>query len=137
MPNISAQDFASYNWLLGPMMGVIITVGLIVYIYQAIALYVIAQKTNTANPWLAWIPIANIYLMTQIAGVPWWTLLVILLAFIPVIGPLAILAVMIWWWWKISEKRNQPGWMGILMAISPINLVVIGILAWYDKPLTK
>jgi hypothetical protein len=32
-----------------------------------------AKKTNTQNPWLTWIPIANIYLMCIIAGKPgWW-----------------------------------------------------------------
>ena len=37
-------------------------VSLAVYAYVAFCLYTIAKKTNTENPWLAWIPIANIVL---------------------------------------------------------------------------
>ncbi len=42
------------------------------YIWVSLCLYIIAKKTNTENPWLAWIPIANIVIACQIAGKPWW-----------------------------------------------------------------
>jgi hypothetical protein len=41
-----------------------------IYIYMSMALMTIATKTNTPNGWLAWIPIANIFLMLQIARKP-------------------------------------------------------------------
>ena len=44
-------------------------IGLLIYCYTAFALMTIAKKTKTANPWLAWIPVANLYLVTQIAKV--------------------------------------------------------------------
>jgi len=117
---------------LGLFSGIWLFLWLPLYIYMAWALMVIAQKTNTPNPWLAWIPIGNLYLMTQIAGVPWWTILVFLLMFIPVLN-LGILAVYIWWWWKICEKRGMPQWYGVLAALTFIPLVpliFIGIIAW-------
>lgn len=101
------------------------------YVYWALALMKIAKKTNTDKPWLAWIPIANLYLMTQIAGVPWWTmLLVIFLPIIPILGYLAAISITVWWFWKIAEVRGKPGWWGILMIIPIVNLIILGILAW-------
>lgn len=115
---------------LGIFSGVYLIFTLGLYVYFALALMTIAQKTNTPNAWLAWIPIGNVYLMTQIAGVPWWTMLVIFVGFIPVLGYLAILGVSLWWWWKISEKRGKEGWWSILLLIPVVNLVIIGMLAW-------
>src|SRR3989338_5682240 len=105
-----------------------------VYVYVALALMKIANRTKTDNAWLAWIPIANVYLMTQIAKVPGWVTLAVLLPIIPIVGSLALLVVMIWIWWKIAERRNKPGWWGILIGLIPIvNFVLIGILAWGKK----
>ncbi len=101
-----------------------------IYIYNALVLMTIAKKTNTPNGWLAWIPIANVYLMTQLAGVSGWWTLAILLAFIPFIGGLALAGIMVWWWWKIAERRGFDGWLSLLMLIPLVNLVVMGIIAW-------
>src|SRR6266508_583642 len=51
----------------------------VMYVYMAVCLQTIAKKTNTENPWLAWIPIANIILMLNIAHKPlWWFLLMLI-----------------------------------------------------------
>ena len=62
------MDDASRSMFTGGMMTFWIIFGLVVYIWMAICLQKIAEKTNTPNGWLAWIPIANIYLMCMIAG---------------------------------------------------------------------
>ncbi len=119
--------------LLGGLLIALVVVLLIVYIYSALALMAIAKRTKTKNAWLAWIPIANIYLMTQIGGLhPAWTL-AILLAFIPFIGGVAFAAVAAYLWWNIAEKCKKPGWWGILMLIPIVNFVLMGILAWGKK----
>jgi hypothetical protein len=100
------------------------------YIYAALALMAIAKKTKTPNGWLAFIPIANIYLMTQMAGISGWWTLAIFAAIIPIIGGLAILAGMIYLWWIIAEKINKPGWWSILMLIPIVNIIILGIMAW-------
>lgn len=95
------------------------------YVYTSLALQTIAQKTNTENPWFAWIPIINIVLMLNIAKKPvWW----ILLLLIP--GVNIVIAVIIWM--AIAEARNKPNWWGILAIVPFVNLIVPGYLAWSD-----
>lgn len=132
----SVTDFGSlWLGLLLTYLWIMLVVILVVYVYTSLVLMTIAKKTNTANAWLAWIPIGNLYLLTQVAKVPWWTFLVIFLAWIPFVGSLAIFAVLIWWWWKICEHRNRPGWWSLLVTFVPVvNVVMLGILAWSDAP---
>ena len=70
-----------------------------IYIWLALCLYKIANKTNTPNAVLAWIPIANFYLMCKIARQPgWWTLLF----FVPLLNLIILIVV----------------WMGIAAALN-------------------
>ena len=118
---------------LGALVGAYFIFVIILYVYFAFALMTIAKKTNTPNAWLAWIPIANHYLMTQIAGLSGWHTVFFLLMFIPVIGAIAFLGITIWWFWRICEVRNRPGWWALLLLVPVVNLVIPGILAWKDN----
>jgi hypothetical protein len=98
---------------------------LVMYVYHALALQTIATKTNTENPWFAWIPIANLILMLNIAKKPiWWILLFLI--------PLVNIAIIIIVWMGIAEARNKPNWWGILLIVPGVNLIVPGYLAWSD-----
>lgn len=120
--------------MIGGFLWLFVLLFIALYVYSALALMNIAKRTNTKNPWLAWIPIANMYLMTQIGGVPWWTLLIVVFAgFIPFVGGIVSVVLIIWWWWKIAEARQRPGWWGILMMIPVVNLILMGVLAWGKK----
>ena len=103
------------------------------YVYVSLALMAIAKKTKTRNAWLAWIPIANYYLITQAAKVSGLWTFALLLGFIPLAGGFATLGITIWLFWRISERRKLPGWVSLLMLIPVVNLVVLGIIAWYKK----
>ena len=95
------------------------------YIYASLALQTIATKTNTENPWLAWIPIANFVLMLNIAKKPiWW----IVLLLVPLVNVVIIIMV----WMAIAEARNKPNWWGIMLIVPVVNLIVPGYLAWSD-----
>ena len=95
------------------------------YVYMALALQTIAQKTNTDNAWFAWIPIANIILGLTIAKKPiWW----IVLFLIPFVG--IVMAVLMWM--GIAEARNKPNWWGIMVIVPVMNLIMPGYLAWSD-----
>jgi len=98
---------------------------LAIYVYVAYSLMVIANKTNTENSWLAWIPIANLYLMCKIAGKPgWWTILFLI--------PLVNIVISIIVWMKIADMRGKPSWLGILWIFPPLGLIVVGYLAFAD-----
>ena len=95
------------------------------YVYMALALQTIANKTKTENSWLAWIPIANIVLMLNIAKKPiWW----IVLFLIPVVNIIFIIIV----WMAMAEARGKRSWWGILMIVPVANLITPGVLAWAD-----
>jgi uncharacterized protein DUF5684 len=93
------------------------------YVYLALALQTIAQKTNTENSWLAWIPIANIILMLNIAKKPIWWILLFLIPLVNIVIPILV-------WRGVAEARNKPSWWGILIIVPVINLIVPGYLAW-------
>jgi hypothetical protein len=127
---VSPENVAAFAGLIVAFLAIFLIVGLAIYIYSALALMKIANKTNTKNVWLAWIPIANIYLMTQIAKVSGLWTLAIIVSFIPYIGMLAFIVFAVWIWWKISEARGFPGWFGLLQLVPIVNLIILGVVAW-------
>lgn len=102
-----------------------LVIGLVFYVYLALSLSTIAKKTNTENPWWAWIPILNVLLMLNIAKKPlWW----IVLCLIP--GVNAVIFIILWM--AIAEARKKPNWWGILIIVPFVGLIVPGYLAWAD-----
>lgn len=94
------------------------------YVLMAIALMTIANKTGTPNAWMAWVPIANLVLMIQIAELELWWILVVI-----VTCGLAGIYV----WMKIAEKRGKPGWVGILTIVPCIGFFVPLYIAFSDN----
>ena len=110
------------NYMNGGMM---VTISLIVYVLLAFPLYVIATKTGTENPWMAFVPILNAYLMVMIAGLEWWYLLLFLI-------PCVNLFVSIYVWWQICEARDKPGVLSLLMLIPCLNVALPFYVAFVD-----
>lgn len=112
----------------GAMGGVILVFVVLLiaaYVYFSLALKTIAEKTQTENPWWAWIPLLQAVLMLNVAKKPiWW----ILLLFVPFVN--IVFGIMVWM--AIAEARNKPSWWGILMVVPFANLIVPGYLAWSD-----
>ena len=120
-----AQDERALWAVFGAFLYIILLFLLAAYVYYSLALQVIAEKTGTPNGWLAWIPIANIYLMTVIAKKPiWWFLLIFV--------PIANIIITVLLWVGVAEARKKPGWWGILILVPVVNLIVPGYLAWSD-----
>ncbi len=106
---------------MGYFLQVIVCLG--IYVYLAIALQTMATKTKAENGWLAWIPIANVYLLCKVAGKPGWWLL---LFFIPLVNIVITIIV----WMAVAEARGKASWMGILMIVPFVNLIIPGYLAF-------
>jgi len=107
----------------GTLISIIIGIGL--YIYIALCLQTIARKTDTPNGWLAWIPIANLYLLCKLGGKPGWWLI---LLFIPIVNIIIQFIV----WIGIANQRNKPVWPGVVWFIPVLNLITTGILAFSE-----
>ena len=45
---------------------VMLVIGIAAYVLTSLALYTMAQKRGIANPWLAWVPIADLYILALI-----------------------------------------------------------------------
>ena len=105
------------------MMAVIWVIWAVIYSFFSFCLQVIARKTNTPLAWLAWIPIANIYLMCKVADKPgWWGLLF----FLPFIGLVVSIVV----WVGIADARGKPGWIGLFIIVPILNFGLLGYLAF-------
>ncbi len=127
------------------------------YIYSALAWQSIAKKLGYQNAWIAWIPIANYFLLPILAKKDWkWGFIMIIpiigsfLVIIPIIGmiiyvlaALFVAIMSIIWLWQIYKLRNYPGWLSLLpiLGIIPIlgilaliaHFIVIGMVAWKDR----
>ncbi len=110
-------------------------IGIALYVYYAWAWMTIAKKLKYEKAWLAWIPIANLFLIPILAEKDWpWGFIFIV--------PIANIVFYIMWTWKIFEKRKYPGWLSLVILLSFIpmlsaiagiaNLVIVGLVAWKD-----
>ncbi len=101
------------------------------YVYFSLAYMRLAQKLNTEPAWLAWIPVANVYLMSKMAKMHWWPVLLIAAFIIPFINILAYIAFMVFffiWNWKIFEKVNRPGWWPLMLLIPVVGALIFAVL---------
>ncbi len=106
------------------------------YIYYALVFMTIAKKLKYDKPWLAWIPLANMFLIPILAKKDWPFGF---LLFIPIVN----IVFMIMWMWAIYERRKYPGYLALIPLASIIpflgfvaaiaNMVVLGLVAWKDQ----
>jgi hypothetical protein len=126
--NIFDHSVSNFLGFGGGMLSFLFIVVLIYYIYFATCLFRLAKKTNTTRAWFAWLPILDFLLMTKIAQKPaWW----IIFFFLP--GLNIIVGILLWM--GIAKAIGKPEWLGILMIITPINLIIPGYLA-FSKTVT-
>ena len=120
-----SSDAGPFAALTGVLIIFLVAFAVGMYVYISLALQAIATKTGTANEWLAWIPVANIFLMLSVAKKPMWWFILFLI-------PGVSLVMLVLVWMAIAEVRGKPNWWGILMIVPLANFVVPGYLAWAD-----
>jgi len=115
-------------------LGILIVLCLIIYIYSAVCLQIIAKKTGTQYGWMAWVPIANIFLMCNIGRVSLKWLIPLLLIFVPfisILGSLYSAFLSVFLWYNIAIARGKQGWIGILIIIPVLGAFIVpGYLAF-------
>ena len=92
----------------------------------AISGHVIGRKLGHASPWLAWIPIANLFYYANLGGV---SNTVIVMFFIPILNIFA--------WAKtfgsISERLSLPEWLGYAIILPFVNVFILAYMAASGK----
>ncbi len=53
---------------LGALMGLFVLIGIALYVLSALGLFTMAKRRNIENAWLAWIPVAQLYILGEIIG---------------------------------------------------------------------
>jgi uncharacterized membrane protein YhaH (DUF805 family) len=156
LQNAAQVDAGGLGALLGIFLGFAIlffVISLAVYVYTALAFMKLAKKTNTPNGWMAWIPIVNLFLISKMAKMHWWPILLLIIPLlVGIISPFlgetvaTILGLLVFvsylvlivfafiWQWKVFEAVGRPGWW-VLLAIIPfvgtlIYLILLGVAAW-------
>jgi len=131
-------DFGVGN-MIGLLAGLIVFIVLLsiaLYVYYAFVWMTIARKLKYKYPWLAWIPIANFFLVPILAKKDWtWGFMFLV--------PIANVVFFFIWTWNIFEQRKYPGWLALipLAGFIPVvgglaglaYLVILGFVAWKDK----
>jgi hypothetical protein len=122
------------------MMLLMLAIGIAVYVYYALAYSTIARKLKHKQPWLAWIPFANLSLILMLGGFHW---AYVFLMLVPILGWIALAVLGVISLWRIYEKRHYPGALALvpLGGFIPIvgwlvgiaNIIIIGFVAWKDR----
>ena len=98
--------------------------GLVVYIFTSFCLMKIADKLEIPNSWLAWIPIAQIWVMVRAAGKPGWWLI---LFFVPLVNFVIGLIVL----FTIPTSLGKSSLYGLLPFIPLLGVFLyFGLLAF-------
>ena len=98
--------------------------GLVVYVFTSFCLMKIADKLEIPNSWLAWIPIAQIWVMVRAAGKPGWWLI---LFFIPLVNFVIGLIV----FFSIPTRLNKSSLYGLLLFVPILGVFLYcGLLAF-------
>lgn len=119
--NLTPEQAAAFGLGMGVYMVFMFIFIVAIYVIMALSLMKIAQKTGFKDKaWWAWVPILNMVLNYNMGGYSgWW-----------MICPIGNFVVMILAWMKISVKCGKPDWLGILMLVSPLNLIIPLYLAF-------
>ncbi len=94
-----------------------------IYVFVAYCMQRIAKRFNIENDWFAYVPILNLWLMTQIAGreVLWF-----ILCLIPCVNIVAIIII----YMDIAEKCGKERIYGLLLIIPIVNFFILYQLAF-------
>lgn len=94
-------------------------------ILVSVGLFIIAYKSEHPLSWLAFIPLANLWLMCDMADVPIWYIVLFAI-------PLVNVGVYLYLWSRIAENTNKPPILAILMIIPFVNIGAAWYMAFYE-----
>lgn len=131
MVNLLASSY-SYSYTTtnsdvhGGALVVVLLLALIVGVITIASMWKLFQKAGEAG-WKSIIPIYNFWILAEIAGKPGWWALVVLLGFIPIIGPIASAVVYIIVYLEICKAFGKtPAFVLLLIFLPFIGWPILG-----------
>ena len=128
-----AMPGAAPEMLAGLMAGfgmIFLVLGIAFYLFFCLCLFIIAKKLNVPSPWIAFVPIVQIWTFVVCAGKPWWWILLLLIPFVNII-------LIIYLYMCIAENVGKSKWLGLMVLIPYLGaLILLGLLAFSrtEKP---
>lgn len=96
---------------------------IIISLYLSFCHHLIAKKLDVPMPWLAWVPLANFWIMVKSAGKPdWWTVLLLV--------PLVNAVLLVYLYMCMAENLGKNKMLGLLTLLPLVNLAFAGYLAF-------
>jgi Family of unknown function (DUF5684) len=110
----SAVDYSSSGASFSP---VTLIFSLAAYIFGSLCFQKIFQRLNIPNDWMAWVPIANYWLMFKAGDQsPWWTI-AMLIPLVNIVGFIMLIIALV----NIVKKLGKSPWLLWLMIIPIAN----------------
>ncbi|MEE9461787.1 MAG: DUF5684 domain-containing protein [Bacteroidales bacterium] len=118
--------------LLGVFKGMgagMLVVWLAIMVFMIVSWWIVFKKAEQPG-WAILIPIFNFLVILRVAGKPWWWVFSILLAIIPIAGPILFLVV----WVLICNgiSKNFGRGTGFTVGLVLLSVVFVPILAFSD-----
>lgn len=101
---------------------------LLIYLLSSFFYYKIYQKADLSNAWMAWVPILNIIPFFHVINRSAWNVLYLL---IPIASIYFVFKFLI----EFIKAFGLNPWFIIGFLISPINLIILGYMA-FNKDVT-
>jgi hypothetical protein len=118
--------------LLGVFKGMgagMLIVWLAIMVFMIVSWWIVFKKAGQPG-WAILIPIFNFLVILRVAEKPWWWVFAILLAIIPIVGPILFLVVWILICNAISKNFGQGA--GFTVGLVLLSVVFVPILAFGD-----
>ena len=102
-----------------------VAIGIVVYVFISYCYKLICQKTGKDPGAIIWIPVVRYIPLLQIAKMPEWLVVLLLIPFVN-------LVVFIMMWAKVCEARGKSPWLVVIWFIPIVNLAFIPYLAFSE-----
>ena len=93
----------------------------VLYAYIGYTVMILAQRLRVREFWFAWVPVANMYLLTKLARREWWWLFGLLIPYLNIF-------VLGFLWSEIAVRFHKNPWIGAAIVLPIIGLLVPGYL---------
>jgi Family of unknown function (DUF5684) len=104
------------------------TFGICYYLYVCYCLREIARKQAFKRDWLAWVPLANLYVASRLIGHGiGWTILYL----VPIVDIVFLILLIV----KMARLMGRSGWLGVLILIPIVDLFVAWEIAFGHRRL--